>query len=51
VMVVSDESGYFGDSALGEIEYALAHGKPVIYEHPAAAMRARDHGLLTQVAP
>lgn len=46
VHVVSDESGYFGNSTLSEIEYALAHGKPVTYANRAAAMRARDHGLL-----
>jgi hypothetical protein len=45
-LVVSDESGYFGNSTLSEIEYALAHGKPVTYANRAAAMRARDHGLL-----
>jgi hypothetical protein len=50
VHVVSDESGYFGNSTLSEIEYALAHGKPVTYANPAAAMRARDHGLLMQGA-
>jgi hypothetical protein len=48
--VVSDESGYFGNSTLSEIEYALAHGKPVTYANRAAAMRARDHGLLMQGA-
>jgi hypothetical protein len=48
VHVVSDESGYFGNSTLGEIEYALAHGKPVTYANRAAAMRARNLGLLTR---
>ena len=46
VLVVSDESGYFGNSTLGEIEYALAHGKPVEFAEPAAEQRARDHGLI-----
>ena len=31
VLVVSDETGYFGASTRGEIEYALANGKPVAY--------------------
>lgn len=29
VLVVSDESGYYGDSTRSEIEYARLHGKPV----------------------
>ena len=29
VVVVSDESGYFGESTAGEIAYANANGKPV----------------------
>ena len=29
VLVVSDASGYFGESTRSEIEYARAHGKPV----------------------
>ena len=29
VLVVSDESGYYGDSTRGEIAYARSHGKPV----------------------
>jgi nucleoside 2-deoxyribosyltransferase len=48
--VVTDESGGFGDDTLSEIGYALAHGKPVTYANRAAAMRARDHGLLMQGA-
>jgi hypothetical protein len=47
VHVVSDESGYFGDSTAGEIRYARAHGKPVTYANRAAATRARDLGLFT----
>jgi hypothetical protein len=47
VHVVSDESGYFGDSTAGEIRYARAHGKPVTYANRAAATRARDQGLFT----
>ncbi len=35
VLVVSDESGYFGKSTRGEIAYALAHHVPVDYLVPA----------------
>jgi hypothetical protein len=40
VLVVSDETGYFGASTRREIEYALANGKPVAYVHDAAEQRA-----------
>ena len=50
VLVVSDESGYFGESTAGEIRYAVEHGKPVEFTWPAAAMRAFDAGLI-QGAP
>jgi hypothetical protein len=47
VLVVSDESGYFGQSTTGEIRYAIEHGKPVEFANPASAQRARDAGLLS----
>lgn len=34
VIVVSDDSGYFGDSTRGEIAYAEGRGKPVRYQYP-----------------
>lgn len=34
VIVVSDDSGYFGASTRGEIAYAQGRGKPVRYQHP-----------------
>jgi hypothetical protein len=42
VLVVSDETGYFGDSTEGEIRYAVQHGKPVQFTEPAAALRAQE---------
>lgn len=45
VLVVSDESGYFGDSTAGEIKYALEHGKQVRFAVPASLDRARELGL------
>jgi hypothetical protein len=36
VLVVSDESGYFGESTRAEIAYALAHGVRVDYLVPVA---------------
>jgi hypothetical protein len=45
VLVVSDETGYFGESTEGEIRYAAGHGKPVRFAEPAAARRARWLGL------
>lgn len=46
VLVVSDESGYFGDSTASEIGYAVRHGKPVDFAVPASMERARELGLL-----
>ena len=46
VLVVSDETGYFGESTRGEIEYAVAHGKPVEFAVAASATRAREMGLV-----
>jgi hypothetical protein len=46
VLVVSDESGYFGESTRGEIAYAVAHGKPVKFAVAASEARAREMGLL-----
>jgi hypothetical protein len=48
VLVVSDQTGYFGPSTYGEIEYALQQGKPVTFAAAAAEQRARDAGLLPQ---
>jgi hypothetical protein len=45
VLVVSDESGYFGDSTASEIRYAAGHGKPVQFAVDAAARRAEEMGL------
>lgn len=45
VLVVSDESGYFGDSTASEIEYAVEHGKPVQFTVPAAERRAYEMDL------
>jgi len=50
VLVVSDESGYFGESTRGEIEYAYRHGKPVRYLHRAAENMARAFGIMPEVA-
>lgn len=36
VLVVSDESGYFGESTRNEIAYARATGKPVRFAVPAS---------------
>jgi hypothetical protein len=41
VLVVSDVTGYFGESTKDEIRYAVEHGKPVGFTQPAAALRAR----------
>jgi hypothetical protein len=46
VLVVSDETGYFGESTKGEIRYAAEHGKPIRFVEPKAALRARDLGLV-----
>jgi hypothetical protein len=45
VLVVSDETGYFGESTKNEIRYATEHGKPVRFAEPAAALRAQGLGL------
>jgi len=45
VLVVSDESGYFGDSTASEIRYAVEHGKPVQFAVPAAERRAEEMDL------
>lgn len=45
VLVVSDESGYFGESTAGEIGYAHQQGKPVAYLHEASRARAAEAGL------
>jgi hypothetical protein len=50
VLVVSDETGYFGESTQGEIRYALEHGKPVKYAVAASEKRARDLGLIDGAA-
>jgi hypothetical protein len=39
VLVVSDPSGYFGDSTWREIDYAFALGKPVKFAVPTAEAR------------
>jgi hypothetical protein len=46
VLVVSDESGYFGESTRSEIAYALAYGKPVKFAVAASEQHAREIGLL-----
>ena len=50
VLVVSDESGYFGDSTRSEVEYAYQHGKPVRYLYRAAEDRADEMGIVPEVA-
>lgn len=51
VLVVSDETGYFGQSTESEIRYAIAHGKPLKFAVPAAEERAADMGLLPPAHP
>jgi hypothetical protein len=46
VLVVSDETGYFGESTKGEIHYAVEHGKPVRFTDPRAALRAQALGMV-----
>jgi hypothetical protein len=36
IVVVSDETGYIGNSTRGEIDYAIAHGKHVSWYYDAA---------------
>lgn len=45
VLVVSDKTGYFGDSTASEIQYAVEHGKPVRFTEAAAANRAEEMDL------
>lgn len=45
VLVVSDQTGYFGESTASEIRYAAAHGKPVRFTQPAARLIAAGMGL------
>jgi hypothetical protein len=50
ILVVSDASGYFGDSTAGEIRYAQATGKRVVFDVPAAEARwvtMADEALVT----
>lgn len=35
IVVVSDDTGYYGDSTRSEIDYAHTHGKPVAYRRIA----------------
>lgn len=46
VLVVSDETGYFGESTASEIAYAVKHGKPVRFTVEAAGERALAAGLM-----
>ena len=50
VLVVSDQTGYFGESTRGEIEYAYKHGKPVRYLYGTAEDRADEMGIVPEVA-
>lgn len=50
VLVVSDETGYFGESTAGEIAYAVEHGKPVRFAVDAARERALGAGLVREAA-
>lgn len=45
-LIVSDETGYFGESTTGEIRYAADHRKPILFDVPASEKRARDAGLI-----
>jgi hypothetical protein len=49
VLVVSDASGYFGQSTQGEIRYAADRGKPVRFAEPAAATHAASLGLTSPI--
>lgn len=49
VLVVSDETGYFGESTKGEIRYAVEHGKPVRFAEDAAHRAAWDAGIIPAV--
>ena len=50
VLIVSDETGYFGESTRGEIAYAVAQGKPVRFARAASLQRALEAGLLGMTA-
>jgi hypothetical protein len=50
VVVVSDETGYVGESTRNEIAYAEKHGKPVRYVRIAATGSACDDTDLAKVA-
>jgi hypothetical protein len=39
IIVISDDSGYIGESTRDEIDYAIAHNKAVEWLHPAAEER------------
>ena len=39
VYVVSDATGYFGDSTRSEIDYAVRANKPVLFQHDTARLR------------
>lgn len=45
-VVVSDETGYFGESTAREIRYALEHRKDVQFAVPASFRRACNLGLV-----
>ena len=47
VLVVSDETGYFGESTAREISYAIQQGTPVEFVSVTAAERAAAQGLLS----
>jgi hypothetical protein len=49
-LVMSDDSGYFGESTTGEIRYATEHGKPVRFAVAASEARARELGIVPEVA-
>lgn len=49
VLVVSDDTGYFGQSTASEIAYAVEHRKPVRFAVDAAHRRAWNASLLPVV--
>lgn len=50
VLVVSDETGYFGESTRSEIAYAIGHGKPVMFTEAAAGREAQAASLTGEPA-
>jgi hypothetical protein len=46
VLVVSDPSGYFGESTRSEVAYAVKNGKPVEFTNSAARRRAYELELV-----